>query len=79
METSQKTGERSSTTRGDTLLTGIGNDTIYIFNTLTWDAEGDDKKIDKILEEFEEHCELRKQFSFKKRCIQVLFKSAGKW
>ena len=36
------------------------------FFTLAWDAEGDHKKIDKILEEFEEHCDPRKSVSYKR-------------
>jgi len=42
---------------GTTLLTVIGSDAIDVFNTLTWNEEGDDKKIEKVLLEFEEHCE----------------------
>lgn len=47
-------------TRVATLLTVIGNDAIDVFNTLTWDAEADDKNIDKLLEKFEEYREPRK-------------------
>ena len=43
-----------------TLLTVIGNDATDVFNTLTWDTEGDDTKIDKVLQKFEEHCEPRR-------------------
>lgn len=39
---------KDSATRVATLLTVIGNDAIDVFNTLTWDEEGDDKKIEKI-------------------------------
>ena len=35
---------KDSATRVATLLTVIGNDAIDVFNTLTWDEEGDDKK-----------------------------------
>ena len=48
---------KKSATRVATLLTVIGNDAIDVFNTLTWDAEDDDKKIDKVLEKLEEYCE----------------------
>ncbi|XP_068726162.1 phosphatidylinositol phosphatase PTPRQ-like [Montipora capricornis] len=39
--------KKESATRVATLLTVIGNDAIDVFNTITWDAEGDDTKIDK--------------------------------
>ena len=43
------------------LLTVIGNDAVDVFNTLTREAEGDEKKIDKVLEKFEGQCETRKK------------------
>lgn len=44
--------------------------------TLLWKAEGDEQKIDKVLEKFEGHCEPRKNVSYE---IEVLFMSPGKW
>ena len=38
---------KDSVTRVATLLTVIGNDAIDVFNTLTWDEDGNDKKIEK--------------------------------
>lgn len=49
-----------SATRVATLLTVIGNDAIDVFNTLTWDEEGDEKKIEKVLLKFEKPCEPKK-------------------
>ena len=43
---------KDSVTRVATLLTVIGNDAIDVFNTLTWNEEGDDKKIEKVLLKF---------------------------
>ena len=48
-----------------TLLTVIGNNAIVVFNTLAWDEEGDYKKIEKVLLKFEEHCEPKKNVSYK--------------
>ena len=42
--------KKKSATRVATLLTVIGNDAIDVFNTITWDAEGDDTKIDKVIQ-----------------------------
>ena len=57
---------KDSSTRVATLLTVIGNDAIDVFNTLTWDEEGDDKKIEKVLLKFEEHCEPMKNVSYER-------------
>ena len=38
------------------LLNVIGKDGVDMYETFHWDAEGDDFKIDKVLEKFEERC-----------------------
>ena len=38
-----------------TLLIVIGSDAIDVFNTNTYDEEGDYKKIEKVLQKFEEY------------------------
>ena len=40
------------------------------------DAEGDEKKIDKVFKKFEGHCEPRKNVNYE---LQFLFKSPGEW
>ena len=57
---------KESATRVATLLTVIGNDAVDVFNTLPGDEEGDDKKIDKIIEKLEEFCEPRKNISYER-------------
>ena len=42
------------------LLKVISNDAMDVYNTLEWDADGDNKKIDKVLTKFEEYCEPKK-------------------
>lgn len=54
-EIATRVNTKESATREATLLTVIGNNAIDVFNTLTWDAEGDDKKIDIVLQKFEEN------------------------
>ena len=57
---------KESATRVATFLTIIGNDAIDVFNTLTWDFVGDDKKIEKVIQKFEEFCEPRKKLSYER-------------
>ena len=58
--------EKESSTRVATLLTVIGNDAMDVYNTLLWDAEGDDNKINKVLTKFEEFCEPKKNVSYER-------------
>ena len=46
-------------------LTVVGNEALDAYDTLMWDNEGDDKKIDKVLEKFEEYCEPKKMLAMK--------------
>ncbi len=50
-----------------TLLTGIGEDAREVFFTFTgWTADGDDAKIQPVLEKFEEYCQPRKNIPFER-------------
>ena len=43
-----------------THLYHIGEEAVDVYNTLTWDEEGDELKIEKVLEKFESFCNPRK-------------------
>ena len=43
-----------------TLLTVIGEEAVDVYNTFTWDEEGNELKIEKALEKFESFCNPRK-------------------
>ena len=60
-----------------TLLTVIGNDVIDVFNTITWDVEGDDTKIEKVLQKFEEHCKPKKNVSYERYKFFFFFRKLG--
>ena len=38
------------------------------YTTIVWDADGDDKKINKVLMKFEEYCEPKKNVSYERYC-----------
>ena len=48
--------KKSEEIRVCSLLNVIGKDGVDMYETFHWDAEGDDFKIDKVLEKFEERC-----------------------
>ena len=52
--------QKDEPTRVATLLTVIGEEAVDVYNTLNWDDEGDELKIEKVLEKFELFCNPRK-------------------
>lgn len=58
--------KKDDATRVATLLTVIGNEAIDVFNTLSWDEEGDEQKIEKVLLKLEQHCEPKKNVSYER-------------
>ena len=50
-----------------TLLTVIGEEAREVFSTFTeWDSEGDNKKINPVLEQLEKYCQPRKNIPFER-------------
>ena len=58
--------EKGDATRVATLLTVIGNEALDVYDTFVWATVGDDKKIAKVLEKFDEHCEPRKNVTYER-------------
>jgi len=52
--------KKDEPTRVATLLAVIGEEAVDVYNTFTWDEEGDELKIEKALEKFESFCNPRK-------------------
>jgi len=48
--------KKDKPTRVTTLLTVISKEAVDVYNTFTWDDEGDELKIEKVLEKFELFC-----------------------
>ena len=69
---------KNSATRVATLLTVSGNNAIDVFNTLTLDKEGNDKKIKKLLLKFEEHCQPKKNVSYERYKFFLRAQESGK-
>ena len=49
-----------------TLLTVIGEDAREVYSTFTWDAVGDDTKINPVLVKFQSYCQPRKNIPFER-------------
>ncbi|XP_068671039.1 uncharacterized protein [Montipora foliosa] len=49
-----------------TLLYVAGSEALEVCNTFQWDADDDNKKVNKIMEKFERYCNPRKSLSFER-------------
>ena len=49
--------EKSDEVKTATLLHLAGPDALEVFNTFSFETPGDEKKVDKVLEKFDAHCE----------------------
>ena len=52
--------------RAMTLLHVAGSEALEVYNKFQWDADDDNKKVDKIMEKFERYCNPRKNFTFER-------------
>ena len=56
--------EKSDKVQSATLLHVAGPTGLEIYNTFTWDEEGDEQKVNKILQKFENYCKPRKNITW---------------
>ena len=61
--------------RAMTLLHVVGSEALEVYNTFQWDADDDNKKVDKIMEKFEINCNPRKNLTFER----ILFFQGINW
>ena len=61
-----------------TLLTVIGEEAREVFGTFTdWTNEGDDNKIEPVLQKFAEYCQPRKSVPFERYCFNRRVQESG--
>ena len=53
-------GEKDDKIKSATLLHVAGEEALEIYNTFTWNEEGDDKKVAAVMAKFEAYCNPRK-------------------
>ena len=49
-----------------TLLHVVGPEALEDYNMFQWDSDGDENKVDKIMEKFEWYCNPRKNLTFER-------------
>ena len=52
--------------RAMTLLHVAGPEALEVYNTFQWASDGDENKVDKIMEQFERYCNPRKNLTFER-------------
>ena len=52
-----------------TLLAVIGKEANKVFRTFVWSSEGDDKKIEVVLKQFEDYCIPRQNVTHERCCL----------
>ena len=55
-----------------TLLAVIGKEANKVFRTFVWSSEGDDKKIEEVLKQFENYCIPRQNVTCERFCLRVI-------
>ena len=65
------TGDKTAKVQASTLLHVIGPNALDIYNTFAWDAEGDEMKVDKIIEKFKAYCNPRKNITYERHVFNT--------
>ena len=63
--------EKSEAVRSATLLHVAGPKALEVYNAFTWETEGDDKKVNKILEKFQTYCKPRKNITWERHVFNT--------
>jgi len=53
-----------------TLLHVAGPEALEVYNMFQWDSDGDENKVDKIMEKFQRYCNQRKNLTFERHSFQ---------
>ena len=69
--------EKSDKVQSATLLHVAGPTALEVYNTFTWDEEGDEQKVNKILQKFENYCKPRKNITWERHVFNTRNQQTG--
>ena len=69
--------EKENSIKSNTFLHVIGPESLEIYNTFTWATDGDNMKLDKIMEKFKAYCNPRKNLTYERHIFNTRNKQAG--
>ena len=70
-------GDKTAKVQASTLLHVIGPNALDIYNTFARDAEGNEMKVDKIIEKFKAYCNPRKNITYERHVFNTRNQKAG--
>ena len=70
-------GEKDDRIKSATLLHVAGEEALEIYNTFTWDEEGDDKKVAAVMAKFEAYCNPRKNVTWERHIFNTRNQQPG--
>ena len=62
---------KSDDVKSATFLHVAGQDALEVFNTFTWDSDGDHKKLEKVIKKFEIYCMPRKNVTWERHIFNT--------
>ena len=62
---------KDDTVKSATLLHVAGEDVLEIYNTFAWENDGDNKKLDKIMEKLEAYCNPKKNITWERHVFNT--------
>ena len=69
--------EKSDKVQLATLLHVAGPTALEVYNTFTWDEDGDEQKVNKILQKFENYCKPRKNITWERHVFNTRNQQTG--
>ena len=69
--------EKENSIKSSTFLHVIGPESLEIYNTFTWATDGDNMKLDKIMEKFKAYCNPRKNLTYERHIFNTRNQQAG--
>ena len=69
--------EKENSIKSSTFLHVIGPESLEIYNIFTWATDGDNMKLDKIMEKFKAYCNPRKNLTYERHIFNTRNQQAG--
>ena len=70
--------EKENSIKSSPFLHVIGPESLEIYKTFTWATDGDNMKLDKIMEKFKVYCNPRKNLTYERHIFNTRNQQAGK-
>ena len=69
--------DKDNSIKSSTFLNVIGPESLDIYNILAWATDGDNMKLDKLMEKFKGYCYPRKNLTYERHIFNAKYQQAG--